>query len=328
MMALGTHRPMTENEIREKVGSDIISRISVMNSEFHDKNKLTYMGTGADEVPLWIDSRVMEADLKIGIGTIFPHPAAGWGGGTKIVYPGVSGEDTVRFLHLMQGATPRNLFGDDNSPIRTAIEAWTAVIGLDFIVNVIFTPQQQVYRVVAGHFIKAHRQGVKFSKAVYGVKAKAKADIVIISSYPADLDMWQATKALCSGEHLVKDGGILILVTPCPEGVGPHQELAEYMGEKNPDVLLDRVRSGKIAEPICASGIATIARMRDHVSFGLISDGLNSDAAAQMKMHYYDSVQEAVDDNLRKYGKDARVSVIPYGAELFPHFGENANHAI
>jgi len=318
MMALGTHRPMTDAEMIAKLGADMLRRLTVVNSEFHDKTKLRYMGQGANDAPIWIDARVLEADSRIAVGTIFPHPAAGWGGGAKMIYPGVAGEETVRALHLQQGETPRNLVGDVNSPVRASIESWTERVGLDFILNLIYTPKGSIYRAVAGHYVKAHRQGVRHAREVYGVRASARADIVVSSSHPADLDMWQASKAACISELLVADGGTLILVTPCPEGMGPHPEFAEYIGTRDPEALLDAVRDGSIPDPIAASGGATMARMRDRIQFALVSDGLTRDDAAAMGMAYYDSVQQALDACLRKYGPSARVSVVPYGAEILP----------
>ncbi len=322
MMALGTHRPMTDEEIIIKVGKSVFDRVGVLNSEFHDKKALRFMGDGSGGVPLWIDERVVRADLKIGVGTILPHPAAGWGGGGKIIYPGVAGEETVRVFHLKQGETPRNLFGVPDSPVRLNMEKWVDAVGLDFIVNVIFTPQGEIYRVVAGHYVQAHRQGVRYASEVYAVEVAERADIVVISSHPADLDLWQATKALCGGEHIVRDGGTLILVTPCPEGIGPHKELAEYLGAPDVQRLLEEVRSARVSEPIAAAGAATLVRMRQRISFALVSDGLSDKDAASMRFDYFSSVQEAVDSALRKYGSDARVSVIPYGAEILPYVAD------
>lgn len=318
MMALGTHRPMSPREMVAKVGTEVFNRVGVVNSEAWSHNRLTYLGVGAHDTPVYVDTRATQADLKIGLGTILPHPAAGWGGGGKIIYPGVAGEETVRSLHLQQGETPWNMFGAISSPVRANLERWVNVVGLDFIVNVILTPGGSIYRSVAGHYVKAHRQGVRSAQEVYVVPARSRADIVVVSSHPADLDFWQASKAILGADHLVADGGSLILVTPCPEGAGPHKELLEYTGVPDPETLLAAVRNGTISEPVAASGAASLARMRRRVRFGLVSDGLGPQEAAVMGYEYFDSVQDAVDAKLQEYGPDACVSVIPYGAEIVP----------
>jgi len=318
MMALGTHRPMTEAEMERKVGKEIMAHYQVVNSVFWIEEKLRYLGE-VDRLPLYVDQRVMDADLKISIGTVLPHPAAGWGGGGKMICPGVAGERTVRSLHYMQGAAPRNLFGDVNSPVRAAIEKWAARVGLDFTLNLVLTGQGQVYRVAAGHFVQSHRQAVKLALDVIGAPLKERTEIVIVDSHPADLDLWQATKALSAGDWAAADGGTVVLVTPCPEGVGPHSELPQYIGATEVEPLLERIRRGEVAEPIAASGSATLVRLGERIRFGLVSSGLTRAEAESMRFAYFDSAQEALDALLGQYGPEARVTVILQGAETLPY---------
>ncbi len=318
MMALGTHRPMTEAEMTRKVGAEVMAHYQVVNSEFWLEDKLRYLGE-VDGLPLYVDRRVMEADLKISIGTVLPHPAAGWGGGGKMICPGVAGERTVRSLHYLQGATPRNLFGDVNSPVRAVIEKWAGKVGLDFTLNLILTGKGEVYKVAAGHFIQSHRRAVELALDVIGAPFADRTDIVIVDSHPADLDLWQATKAITAGDLAAADGGTVVLVTPCPEGVGPHAELPEYIGAPEVEPLLERIRRGEVAEPIAASGSATLVRMGERIRFGVVSGGLTREEAESMRFSCYDSAQDALDRLLEEYGPQARVTVILQGAETLPY---------
>jgi nickel-dependent lactate racemase len=318
VIALGTHRPMTEAEIINRFGVEVVRRVEVVNSEFADKTRLTDCGLAADGTRLWVDRRVMECDLRIGVGTILPHPVAGWGGGAKIFYPGVGGAETVAQYHLQQTRLTRNVFGDVTSHIRANMERWVGQLGLHFIVNVICTSEGRVYRAVAGHLIQAHRRGVDYAKEVFAVRAERRAEIVVVGSYPADLDFWQASKALTSADHLTADGGTIIMVTPCPEGIGPHDELADYVGDDDPDALAERARQGLTADPVAVAGGVTLARMRRRVRMIIVSDGLGPTACRRMQMAHFATVQEALDAALATYGPQARVSVIPHGAEIFP----------
>ncbi len=318
VIALGTHRPMTEAEIAARFGEEVVSRVQVINSEFVDKAKLADCGLAADGTRLWVDRQVMECDLRIGVGTILPHPVAGWGGGAKIFYPGVGGADTVAQYHLQQTRLTRNVFGDVTSHIRANMERWVEQLGLHFIVNVICTSDGRVYRAVAGHLIEAHRRGVEFAKEVFAVCARRRAEIVVVGSYPADLDFWQASKALTSADHLTADDGTIIMVTPCPEGIGPHDELADYVGDDDPDALAERAMAGLTADPVAVAGGVTLARMRRRVRMAIVSDGLGPSDCHRMQMAHFATVQEAVDAALAHYGPQACVSVIPYGAEIFP----------
>lgn len=318
VIALGTHRPMTEKEILERLGTDPVRRVHVLNSHFADKGELVDCGVATDGTRLWVDRHVMESDVRIGIGTILPHPVAGWGGGAKIIYPGVGGADTVAHYHLQQTQLTRNVFGDITSPIRANMERWVEQLGLHFIVNVICTPEGKIYQAVAGHLIEAHRRGVEYAKNVYAVRVKQKADIVVASSYPAGLDLWQAGKGMMSADLMTKDGGTIILVTPCPEGIGPHRELAEFIGDDDPDTLATRAFAGEFPDPVVVAVAVTLARMRKRTRFAIVSEGLNAAQCEQMKMRIFTTTQQAVDWALAQHGLSARLSVIPYGAETFP----------
>jgi len=323
IMALGTHRPMSEAEIIEKLGKEIYSRIKVYNSEFKDKSyKLVNIGTSPDGVPVWLDRRVSEADIKIGVGTIIPHPAAGCSGGAKIILPGVTGEDTVASFHLQYAATPENLFGQPTTPARQIMERLVEVVGLDFIINIVSTPDNEIYKVIAGHFIHAHRKGIKYMRDVYGIKVSSQQDIVVCSSHPSNLDFWQATKAVFAPDVWARPGGSIIIAASCPEGLGPHKEYADYIGNDNPQQLLDDAYAGKTAEPIAVSGGVTLSRMRKIKTFSLVSDGVDRKYADIMKWHYYAGLQEAVDSELKHYGRDAKVGVITHGGSSYLYFDD------
>ena len=318
VIALGTHRPMRDDEILTRLGTDVVRRVRVLNSNFADRRDLIDCGAADDGTHLWVDRRVMASEVRIGVGTILPHPTAGWGGGAKIIYPGVGGADTVSDFHLQQTKLTRNYFGDITSPIRSAMERWVAQLGLHYIVNVICTPEGEVYKAVSGHFVEAHRRGVEFAQEVYAVRVKHRADVVVAGSYPADLDFWQALKALMSADLLAKDGGTIVLVTPCPEGIGPHSEFATYVGDDDPEKLAERAFAGEFKDPYVVAGGVTLGRMRRRVRVAIVSDGLDGSTCQRMKMRHFSSPQLAVDWALASHGSHARLSVIPFGAETLP----------
>ncbi len=319
VIALGTHRPMTEAEMIEKVGQEAYSRVKVYNSEFKDKkNGMVKVGKADDGVDIWIDKRVACADIKIGLGAIVPHPAAGCGGGAKIIFPGVAGEETVASFHLQYSSTPENMFGAPTSPSGESMEKWVEMLNLDFIFNFILTDQGQVYNAVAGHFIKAHRKGVELMKNVFGIRAKEKVDIAVSSSYPATLDFWQATKAVFGPDLWTTSGGSIILVTDCSEGFGPHPQFADYIGNDDPEQLLKDAYQGKTTDPIAVSGGVTLGRMRKRKRFCLVSENVGPEYARVMKMNYFSDLQQAVDSEMKRYGEDVKLGVITHGGCSYP----------
>jgi nickel-dependent lactate racemase len=270
-------------------------------------------------VRIWADKRVIQADVRIGVGSIVPHPALGYTGGAKILYPGVVAEETVARLHLRSAALNKNVMGQADNPARKEMEKWVDTIGLDFIVNSVVTPKNETYAVVAGHYVKAHRRGVEYAKKIYELKAKKKVDVLVVSSHTADQDFWQGTKGVISGERIVKDGGTLILATPCDEGVGPHPSFINYTGSHNYENLLKEAWEGKIGreEVLPLSVGALVARAKKRVNLMLVSDGINEEQARIAGFEYFKTLDEAVQEALKRSGRNAELSVLPYGGDSY-----------
>lgn len=322
IIALGSHRYMSEEELIAKVGKEVYENYPVLNSEFKKEEELVLMGTAEDGSKIYVTGEAAKSDVRIGIGNIVPHPVMGWSGGGKILFPGISGEKTVALFHIMGGLHENgNLFGWDESPVRHCIEGWVDVIGLDFIVNTALTGDFRIYKAVAGHYVKAHREGVKYAREIWGAKTTKKADIMIVSSYPADQDFWQSGKGLYSAENgLVEKGGTIILVSPNYEGVGPHPEFPEYMGDDNAHARLvlakddDSIEGDRLAMSV---GTA-MSKMRMRREIVMVSDGVTKAECDECRIGYYpkNELQRAIDETIAKYDNPT-VSVISHGGELY-----------
>lgn len=232
VIAQGTHRNMTVDEIRERFGDEVISRVEIRNHSCI--NNLVDMGITRRGTRILVNRDVMEADFRIAVGGVLPHHPAGWSGGAKMLLPGVAGEETVIAMHLL-GATESQL-GKISTPCREEMEDFAHQVGLHFIFNVILDENGKILRAVSGHFIDAHRDIVAWGKKINGVVFRDKADITLSSSYPFDYDLTQADKGLFSAALATKTGGEIILLSPCHEGIAPtHGEemsrLASYDDE-------------------------------------------------------------------------------------------------
>jgi nickel-dependent lactate racemase len=319
VIALGSHRPMKQEEMIKKVSREIFSRIAVVNSEFRDKRLLLNLGLAPGGVRVWADKRVIEADVKIGVGSIVPHPALGYTGGGKIIYPGVVAEETVAQLHLRSALLNRNIMGWVDNPVREEMEKWVDTVGLDFIVNAVVTPKNETYAVVAGDHVKAHRRGVESARQIYELGAKEKVDIVVVSSHTADQDFWQGTKGVVAGERIVKNGGTLILVTPCFEGIGPYPSYVDYIGDDNYELLLKEAWEGKMNyEAVVPLSVgALVARIRKRIKLRLVSEGISPEQAEIAKFKHFNTLDEALRDALQRHGRKAKVSVLSCGGDSY-----------
>lgn len=324
IMALGSHRAMTEDEIRQRVGEDIFRKYHVVNSEFRRKEDLVYLGTTPDGVEIHVSKIVMDSDIRIGIGNIVPHPVMGWSGGGKILFPGVTGEKTVSQFHMLGGLADENLYGRDECFIRRSMEGWVETIGLHFIINTVLTSRMEVYKVVAGHYVKAHREGVEYAKIALGCKIEKKVDIIVVSSFPADFDIWQSTKGMSSSEHALKDhSGTIILVSPNYEGIGPHPDFPKYFGMDDSEKILKRIFRGEdhFTGDLLALSVGTsMSKMRKRANLVIVTDGISGEEAAQCKISHYPlcRLQNAVDDAMKRY-ENPLVASVSHGGELFIH---------
>jgi len=312
VVALGSHRPMTAAEIRKKVGDTAAADYRVVNSRFDDPAHLVDCGRSADGVPIWIDEAVARADLRIGIGSIVPHGAVGWSGGAKILYPGVAGKETVARFHFTHGLTEENMTGREACPVRARMEAWVQQVGLEFVVNCVLTPDDAVSRVVAGHYVAAQRAGVAAAKPIYCREIREQVDIVVSVGYVHDGDFWQASKGLYGPEALVRDGGTLLLVAPCSEGIGPHADYLERIGRDDNRAILEAILDGRMKEPpdpLSLGPAGMMARLRRRFRAAIVSPGLGRHDLDPAGYEKFDDVESGVATLLHRYPL-GRVAVV------------------
>ncbi len=319
--ALGSHRYMTEMELRTRVGDAIYQRYEVINSEFRKPEGLSLAGKTPEGVDILATRAVLDADIHIGIGCLVPHPVMGWGGGGKILYPGIAGEKTVAYFHLKASLFDENLFGRDTTPIRNMMESWVDSIGLDFIINVVLNAKQQIADVVAGHYVAAHREGVRRGKQIVGYAVKEKADVMIVSSHPADQDFWQSPKALYAAEAAVKgvQGNTMVLVSPNYEGIGPHREYPEFMGRDDGDAIVAAyIRGETRGDPLAIAVGNSMSKLRRRRRLIVVSDGVTAEEMHRCGCEHrsLSQLQTLIDELIRE-NPSCRIGALSNGAETF-----------
>ena len=325
VMALGSHRRMTREEMAIKLGQNIVDEYTVFNSEFSDPELLVEVGTSQMGTPIRVFKPAMEADFRIAIGNIIPHGCMGWSGGAKILYPGITSEDIVSEFHVMQGFQDGIVYGMDNCPVRLAVEEWTKNIGLHFIINTSLTGEFKIYKVVAGDYVQAHRTGVENSKKTLGVPIKCRPNIVVTSSYPTDQDMWQCTKGIYGGGRVISEGGTIIVLDPCVEGVGPHKTFPTNLGLLNGvPILQARIDAKETGEDLLSMAVGvSIAKLHKYCTVHWLTNGCSEEEVKPSKFiwHREDDIQAVFDQVYAQY-EDPDVLIIPIGGETLPYLVE------
>jgi len=323
MMALGTHRPMRTDEMEQKLGPDIVAQFTVRNHDWDNPDACTMIGETAQGVKVWINRKVAEADLVIGIGRIMPIDICGFTGGGKILVPGVCGKTTNDDMHWTRiDLNDSDIIGKRDNAVRESIDELARKAGLDFIVNVVMDSHQHVTQVVAGDLTEAHRKGCELAVEMHGVRIPEKADIVIADSYPFDIEFWQANKALDQAGLVVKEGGVLILVTPCTEGFSAtHSEILEF-GYPPIDEIKDLVKQGRIPSKVVGvhmAQVSHVARHKAHVI--LVTSGIPRRDVEEAGLGYAETPQAALEEAFARAGSDAGVIVLKGAAEMLPVVG-------
>jgi len=321
VIALGTHRKMTDAEIQAKFGPEICRRVRISNHEAFDSSALVDLGVTAGGVHVAVNRTVMEADLVIGVGSIVPHHIPGFSGGAKIVQPGVCGERTTGEVHLLSVRHPHSLLGVVENRVRREMEEIAERAGLRAILNTVLSAEGEVVGAVYGDPRAAFREGVMLSRRVYGVSVPRHANIVIAGSHPCNSEFWQAHKTLYAAELVVAPGGTIIIVAPCPEGVAATHPGMLRFGGWTKERLEDGLRSGEIEDLTGAALAMAWANTRERAGVSLVSGGITPEETRALGFATFDTVDEALADALHRHGPEASVAVLPYAPDTLPLVG-------
>lgn len=323
LVALGTHRPMTQTEMLAKYGQGICSRFKIINHEWRNDDQLIDYGVTEAGTSIHVNRAVADADLIFGIGQIVPHRIAGFSGGGKIIQPGICGEETTAQTHWRSALFPgREVLGVADNPVRLEIEKVAERVGLAAIANAVCDPNGNLIGMFVGHPVCAHRAGCELSRKVYGISIPEPADILVIDSYPMDIELWQGAKALYAGELALKKDGVAILISPCPEGVSKTHGLILQEGYRPSQETIALVDSGRIHDKIVAAHLVRVGRViRDNGIGILVSTGIKRAETEKLGFRHASSPQEALDMAFDIKGRGASVLVISQGGTALPIVG-------
>ena len=324
LTAPGTHRIMTDEEIRAKVGEEAYGRVRISQHDYRVEESLVDLGeiSGGDyAIPVRVNRTALDADLLIGLGNIIPHCDAGFSGGAKIVQPGVCGFATTAATHVTATLLPEIALGWVDSPCRRGMEQVARTVGLDFIINVVQDPHHRVLEIVAGDLVAAHRKGVEVSRRAWGVPVPEPADVVVVSSYPADIDWWQGEKGLIAASVAVKEGGVIVFATPCPEGLEHNHPRLRFWLSMTFAEGIALVKAADPSDPeadlIAADLGVPNAKIREKASILVVTDGLTDDDIDLLGYRRMPDLQTAVDAAL-EIVPAGTIGILPYGGDCLP----------
>jgi len=214
IISVGTHRGLTLAELEVTFGKELLDKYEFANHDCYasDLVPVGELETGRE---VKINRKVYEATFRIGIGSIFPHPMNGFGGGGKILFPGVADFDAIQehhFKYTFQKGTGLGKIKGNN--FYEQVCAIARLANLNYVINNILDQNDQVYDLVSGDPVHAHLAGIKKSKEIIAQKFSRKADLTIITSFPY-AEGPQIVKPLVPASMVTKEGGCIILAADC-----------------------------------------------------------------------------------------------------------------
>jgi len=326
LVATGLHRPNEGAELREVVGSDeIFNTLRVENHFARNREDHADLGVTSGGIPIIIDRRFVEADLKIVTGLVEPHFMAGYSGGRKVVSPGVAYQDTILMFHtakILEHCNAANCIIEGN-PLHGEQTEIVRAIGGVVAVNVVINEQRRLGFVNFGEVEASHAQAVAFMRKYAEIRIPRRFKTVVTTSagYPLDKTYYQTVKGMVGVMDILEPRGTIIIASECSEGMGSPEffESQRLLCRVGPErfmsllqtrdkALIDEWETEMLLKPLRVGHIQ------------LYSTGLSEAERAHVFVEMVPSVEEAVAAGVRAHG-DTEIAVVPEGPYVIPLFG-------
>ena len=323
LVATGTHRSNTDSELRQMLGDKIVDRYNVVNHSAFDDATLKNAGETRDGIPIFLNRRWLDSDLRITVGFVEPHFFAGFSGGPKMVAPGLAGFDTIMRLHNAEMIShPEARWGVTvGNPIHDAIREISAQTGVDFALDVTINRERLITSVYAGEPAAVHRASCRFARTISMQPVNRPFEVVLTtnSGYPLDQNLYQTVKGMSAAAQVVRRGGTIIAAAECIDGIPEHGEYGRLLrSSSGPKDLLETVHSpGHNVHDQWQVQIQAQIQLKANVK--LKSDYLTEEQVLSAHIEPIEDVEDAVAEELLRHGSDSQLCVIPEGPQTIPY---------
>jgi nickel-dependent lactate racemase len=323
LVATGLHRPNEGAELREVIGSDAVFKtVPVANHFARDRAAHIDLGRTPSGIPILVDRRFVEADLRIVVGLVEPHFMAGYSGGRKLVIPGVAHRDTILKLHagvILNHAQAANTIVEGN-PLHLEQMHIVRALGEILALNVVIDDERRIGFVNFGPIEPSHLEAVAFMRP-YGevpVPRRFKTVVTTSAGYPLDKTYYQTIKGMVGVIDIVEPGGTIIIASECSEGMGS----PEFVEAQR---VLCRVGLERFMADIIGRNHARIDEWQTQMLVKalrvgkvlLYTTGLRPSDLADISVEPVLSVEKAVRESARAQ-RDTHVAVVPEGPYVIP----------
>ena len=321
----GLHRGNTDAELAEMLGAAIPRRYRIVQHDARDRSTLAEVGRSPSpgRMPVELCRAYVEAEVRIVVGFVEPHLFAGYSGGAKGVMPGVAGADIVMSNHGAPNLAHAKASWcvTHGNPVFDEISAIVDLCPPQFLLNVTLDSKRRLSGVFAGDLAPAHAAAVEQAARQYQAPLSHPYDVVVVTNmgYPADTTLYQSVKGMSVAAEGVREGGAILLVAGCEEGIGSRDYEEGLRAAESPAALLERILHTEQPrhdqwQIQCQAMVQIKARV-------LLHSKLTPQQTQAAHLEYAAEVSQAVRDlvkDAQSRGRDGSVLVLPYGQLTVP----------
>lgn len=325
LVATGLHRPNEGEELRELVGDDrVLKTVRVENHFARRDEEHVFLGTTPRGIPVRLDRRVVEADMRIVVGLVEPHFMAGYSGGRKVIIPGVAHQDTIRALHttrILKHEKAANCILEGN-PLHEEQLAAIHMIGKSYAVNTVIDEERNLSFANFGEIEESHAEAVSFVEPYMVLPINRRFSTVLTSSagYPLDRNYYQTVKGMVGVAGILEQGANLFIVSECSEGLGTtdYAMVQEQLINAGEDKFLEETSRKEFAAIDEWEAVMQIKAMKMG-TVHLYSTCLSGIERSLTGVRLIESVSDAVTASVTEKN-DKRVAVVPEGPYVIPMY--------
>lgn len=326
LIATGTHRANTKDELIEMLGKDIVETLNVINHVCDDKESLIEMPTSLDDVNVLLNKHWVNADFRITTGFVEPHFFAGFSGGSKLVAPGLAGLKTIMKLHNYKRLNnPNSIWGEvEKNPIQQDVRKIAKETGVDFTLDVALNRDQKITNVFSGDLIDSHNEACNFARETAMVQVSQPYDLVITSNsgYLLDQNLYQTVKGLSAASQIVKDNGEILCLSECSDGIPSHGKFYSLLSEfSDPEQV-----EGMLSDPNfhCQDQwqVQILSQIAKKSNINLYTEGLSDKEIKNAFMFNAPDPQKFIDQKVKE-NTNIRGCVLPEGPITIPVLKNN-----
>jgi lactate racemase len=323
LIATGTHRGNSAEELERMLGREILGCYTVVNHDSRDASSLARVGTTSTGVQVYLNRLWLDADVRLTTGFVEPHFFAGFSGGPKMVAPGLAGIDTVMTLHDARHiGHPLATWGiTEGNPVHDDVREIARMVKVHFAIDVTLNRDQKITAAFAGDVFAEHRAACAYAKDTAMRQVPSPFDVVVTtnSGYPLDQNLYQAVKGMSAAAKIIKPGGTIVAAAECRDGLPNHGSYGA--------VLASAPSPAALLEMICTPGysvpdqwqVQVQAQIQTKAHVLLKNSGLAPDQIRAAHFTPIDDVSRAVRRALDQAGAASTLCVLPQGPQTIPY---------